>query len=364
MKRNRVNLFTVLAVAAMTLTACGTSTPKVVDHDDDKTFDGPEIVEAYETPDGNAAEADHIVISKASLTLRLYDKGGRLIASFPVGAGRSYGNKRGTDDYDDAFRSPEGELKVGLIQTAAHWRDGELGPWFIHLDVPNINTIGICGTKSPEVVGLRATTGNFVMRNDDLDSLRNMIYPNMPVTVIPAEGDLRADGKLTEQTETEATAQTADKSTPAEQSKSESKGENKSTPNSTTKSVESGTTDANGDVWHTIAKGEYLSNIAKKYNTTLKRLKELNPGIDVDRIREGQRIKVYSAADATTTTEPTPTKSESTTANAGEVWHTVVEGDLGSKIAKKYNTTLKRLKELNPNKDLDRIYPGQKLRVK
>ena len=44
-------------------------------------------------------------------------------------------------------------------------------------------------------------------------------------------------------------------------------------------------------VYHTVAKGEHLSSIAKKYGTTPQKLKQLN-GLKSDVIRVGQRLKV------------------------------------------------------------------------
>lgn len=45
-------------------------------------------------------------------------------------------------------------------------------------------------------------------------------------------------------------------------------------------------------------------------------------------------------------------------------YHTVQKGDTLYAIAKKYNTTVKELTSLNSLKDPNKIYPGQKLRVK
>ena len=45
-------------------------------------------------------------------------------------------------------------------------------------------------------------------------------------------------------------------------------------------------------MWHTVKQGEYLSVIASDYNTSVSAIKRLNPDINVDRIREGQRIRV------------------------------------------------------------------------
>ena len=43
---------------------------------------------------GDPAKADHIVISKETMTLRLYDVNGKVIYNFPIAAGKNYGNKK------------------------------------------------------------------------------------------------------------------------------------------------------------------------------------------------------------------------------------------------------------------------------
>ena len=47
-----------------------------------------------------------------------------------------------------------------------------------------------------------------------------------------------------------------------------------------------------GEKYHTVKSGDRVVNIAKSYNTTPERIKELNPTIDIDRISIDQRIRV------------------------------------------------------------------------
>lgn len=54
----------------------------------------------------------------------------------------------------------------------------------------------------------------------------------------------------------------------------------------------------------------------------------------------------------------------STPAAEADVWHTVADGDLVSKIAYKYGTTVSQIKALNPNVNIDRISIGQRIKVK
>ena len=41
-----------------------------------------------------------------------------------------------------------------------------------------------------------------------------------------------------------------------------------------------------------IQKGDTLWGIAQKYNTTVTKLKQLNPGIDPNRLQIGQKVRV------------------------------------------------------------------------
>ena len=59
--------------------------------------------------------------------------------------------------------------------------------------------------------------------------------------------------------------------------------------------------------------------------------------------------------------KPAPAPVE---AKPGEVWHTVEDGDLVGRIAEKYGTSTRSIKELNPDLNVDRISIGQRIRVK
>ena len=96
---------------------------------------------------------------------------------------------------------------------------------------------------------------------------------------------------------------------------------------------------------YTVVKGDNLTKIAKKYNTTVDLLVRLNNIKDKNLIHIGQVLKI-------------PKSSTS------EVYYTVVKGDNLTKIAKKYNTTVDELVRLNNIKNKNLIYIGQKLRIK
>ena len=73
-----------------------------------------ENIEEYVEEDGDRTQPSHIVISKQTMTLRLYDKSGKVIYNFPVAVGKNYGNKKKSGDK----KTPEGEFEIESIQAA------------------------------------------------------------------------------------------------------------------------------------------------------------------------------------------------------------------------------------------------------
>ena len=153
---------------------------------------------------GDPDDADHIVISKESMTLELFDSKGGLIYRFPVAVGKCYGNKRKPGD----MKTPEGEFTVQQVQDASTWshdfRDGKgrivgaYGNWFIRLYTAPHLGIGIHGTHDPSSIGTRATEGCIRLRNEDLDKLKELVKVGMKVTILTSELDRAADEQLGE----------------------------------------------------------------------------------------------------------------------------------------------------------------------
>lgn len=99
---------------------------------------------------------------------------------------------------------------------------------------------------------------------------------------------------------------------------------------------------------YVVKKGDNLTSIAKKYNTTWKAIANENNLSDPNKIYPGQVLKVPSVS------------------NIKPNVYIVKKGDSLTSIAKKYNTTWKKIYEKNkknigdnPNK----IYPGQTLEI-
>lgn len=279
------------------------------------------------------------------------------------------------------MKTPEGDFSIVQIQSASHWMyntskesvKGYYGNWFIRLNT-KYSGIGIHGTHEPELIGQRSTEGSIRLNNYHLDSLRAMIDVGMIVRIESSQRDREADGRnvvevaapqiITKETpimndsatpvieerveEAEAAEQSA-----AESATAESAAEQK--PAATEKKI------AEDTEWYTIKDGDLVGRVAQRYGMSLAEIKRLNPDIDVDRVSIGQRIRVKG--EPTTESKAQPTQAAESQ-SAHEVWHTVVDGDLVGRIAAKYGTTVKRLQELNPNLNPDRISIGQRIRVK
>ena len=131
---------------------------------------------------------------------------------------------------------------------------------------------------------------------------------------------------------------------------------------------------------HRVKKGETLGLIARKYGTTVDELCKLNGISKTSILSIGQSIRFRSkqitvAATSTAVQQNNPTPQTDQTvqteqksdveqiASSGEpVYHNIQDGDTLSSIAKKYNTTIEKLCELNDFKDNIIIKIGQKLR--
>lgn len=108
-------------------------------------------------------------------------------------------------------------------------------------------------------------------------------------------------------------------------------------------------------VTYTVKSGDTLSGIAKKYNVTVEEILAVNPQItNPNLIFVGQVINI-----------PVKTMQSSTAATSNEkVYHTVQRGETLSGIAKKYGTNYMKLATLNGIINPNRIFIGQKIRIR
>lgn len=106
-----------------------------------------------------------------------------------------------------------------------------------------------------------------------------------------------------------------------------------------------------GDTY-TVARGDYLSKIARTCDVTLDSLIKANPEIkDINKIYVGQVIRIKAGSTIPVTGETAST-------------YVVVKGDYLSLIARRFGTTVAKLLEINPEiKKASLIYVGQVIKL-
>ncbi|MGE7769517.1 LysM peptidoglycan-binding domain-containing protein [Viridibacillus arvi] len=111
--------------------------------------------------------------------------------------------------------------------------------------------------------------------------------------------------------------------------------------------------------YYTVKKGNTLSVIAIKYNTTVTKLKKWN-NLSTDTIYIGQKLIVNKSGKDENIVQGENTNSSNQSATTK--YYTIQKGNTLSGIAIKYNTTVAKLKSWN-NLKSDTIYIGQKIIV-
>ena len=157
--------------------------------------------QCYRTKIANLQKASFILIDKGDMSLKVFNPSGEIMMEFPIGVGINYGNKVEKGDY----RTPEGVFKVQQIQDASNWKhdfgdgNGEIagayGPCFIRLFTPPHTGIGIHGTHDPASIGTRCTEGCIRLHNENVDVLKDFVYPGLPVIILPSEIDSKENLK-------------------------------------------------------------------------------------------------------------------------------------------------------------------------
>lgn len=112
------------------------------------------------------------------------------------------------------------------------------------------------------------------------------------------------------------------------------------------KALNSGGQRSHRSAKHVVKRGDSLWNLARKYGTTTKKIRRANH-LSSNRLHIGQTL-VIPGADAS---------------SHGKKTYRVRRGDVPSKIAERYNMSLKKFLRMNHLSKRSKIYPGQKLFV-
>ncbi|MFJ5366982.1 N-acetylmuramoyl-L-alanine amidase AmiB [Pectobacterium punjabense] len=94
-----------------------------------------------------------------------------------------------------------------------------------------------------------------------------------------------------------------------------------------------------GSTRHTVARGETLSSIARRYGVSLAAMRDVNK-LNKDIVWVGQRLNIPATGTKQTTSTPAPKK-------AAPVKHKVVKGDSLSAIAARYGVSMKDIQQEN-----------------
>ncbi|AKD03324.1 peptidoglycan-binding protein [Pontibacter korlensis] len=111
------------------------------------------------------------------------------------------------------------------------------------------------------------------------------------------------------------------------------------------------------NAYHTVAAGETLYQLSKRYNVTLDQLCQWNSLTDSN-LKLGQELRVKAPA-TPTATEAAPAGNKA----SGTVHHTVASGESMYQISRKYNVTIKDIMEWNNKPDFS-VSVGEKLLIK
>ncbi len=116
-----------------------------------------------------------------------------------------------------------------------------------------------------------------------------------------------------------------------------------------------------GDIIHKVRRGETLGAIARKYRTTVAKIRELNPNdVNGDNIRAGSTLQITGPKRARKKSS-TSTKTKAAPADG---YYIVKSGENFSTIARKFGVSAAELQKLNPGVVPERLQIGQKIRVK
>ncbi|MCY9848102.1 N-acetylmuramoyl-L-alanine amidase AmiB [Pectobacterium jejuense] len=94
-----------------------------------------------------------------------------------------------------------------------------------------------------------------------------------------------------------------------------------------------------GSTRHTVARGETLSSIARRYGVSLAAMRDVNK-LNKDIVWVGQRLNIPATGTKQTASTPAPKK-------AASVKHKVVKGDSLSAIAARYGVSMKEIQQAN-----------------
>lgn len=111
-------------------------------------------------------------------------------------------------------------------------------------------------------------------------------------------------------------------------------------------------------VWHRVRRGESLSTIARKYRTSIKRIKQANNMYRSNTIVAGKKLKIPQRGMVITTAAKSPARAPIPSSGV----YRVKRGDNLWILAKRFGTTTKKIQNLNNMKN-NNLHIGQRLQI-
>ena len=112
-----------------------------------------------------------------------------------------------------------------------------------------------------------------------------------------------------------------------------------------------------GPSWYIVEDGDTLSGIAVEFNIDLIVLLNMNPGIDANTIKVGDKIIIPAPNTLMDTATPIPSDWR------GTIDYTIASGDTLAAIAIKFNSTVQKIMELNKIENANDIQAGDLIKV-
>ena len=121
---------------------------------------------------------------------------------------------------------------------------------------------------------------------------------------------------------------------------------------------------------HIVEENETIQDVADKYNCTVQQIKAWNT-MASNQLRKGRKIRVYIEDKSQPYTAPkqpvknySSTAKPATTTSTGKIsYYTVRSGDSLWAIANRYNTSMDKLKALNPHVNFNKLQVGTKVKI-
>jgi len=127
--------------------------------------------------------ATRVIVRKSEYALELVTGAGTERFTIGIGSHPDGGDKQAVGD----CRTPEGTFRIVSIEDSGDWEhEGKrsYGPFFLRLDCPPWEGIGIHGTDEPDSVGMKVSRGCIRMRNAELERVAAAVEVGTEVIIV------------------------------------------------------------------------------------------------------------------------------------------------------------------------------------